>query len=314
MLQFLVQQLVNALTVGAIYALIALGYTMVYGVLRLINFVHSELFTSGAYLAVFFLGVLGATGHPLLGTVVAAGLTFIAVGLAGVTIEAVAYRPLRTASRLAPMLSALGMAIVVQNIVMLVGGRRPLIYPSFLPSGVVEFAGAIISYKQITILVIAVGLMAALELFVNRTTLGVRIRAVAESVSTSALVGINPNMPISLIFFIGPGLGAIAGILYASYYGVATFSMGFVIGLKAFTAAILGGIGSIPGAVLGGFLLGLIETFGTGLLPSLTHGVIGTEYRDIFAFSVLVLVLLFRPVGLLGEQVSEESMVYKRDF
>jgi branched-chain amino acid transport system permease protein len=212
------------------------------------------------------------------------------------------------------MLSALGMAVVIQNVVMLVGGRRPLIYPSFLPRGVIQVAGAIITYKQITILVVALVLMVGLELLISRTSLGVKIRAVAESAETASLVGINPNLPIALIFFVGPGLGAVAGILYASYYGVATFSMGFIIGMKAFTAAILGGIGSIPGAVLGGLLLGFIETFATAWMPTLTHGVIGTQYRDIFAFSVLVLILLFRPSGLLGENVSEEAMVYKRDF
>jgi branched-chain amino acid transport system permease protein len=304
---------VNALTVGAIYALIALGYTMVYGVLRLINFAHSELFTAGAYLAFLLVGALGGTGHP--GLALLAGLlTFVAIGLLGVTIETVAYRPLRSAPRLAPMLSALGVAIVIQNAIMLVGGKRPLVYPSLLPSGSFDLWGAVVSAKQVTILLVAVLLLAGLELFVNRTTLGVRIRAVSESLSTASLVGINPNRAIALIFFIGPGLGAVAGILYASYYGVATFTMGFVVGLKAFTAAILGGIGSITGAVLGGFLLGLIETFGTALLPLLTDGVVGTQYRDIFAFLVLVGVLLFRPAGLLGEQVSEEAMVYKRDF
>jgi branched-chain amino acid transport system permease protein len=310
---FLIQQLVNALTVGAIYALIALGYTMVYGVLRLINFAHSELFTAGAYIAFLLVGLLGAIGHPGL-AVAAALLTFVAIGLLGVTIEALAYRPLRTAPRLAPMLSALGVAIVLQNAVMLIGGKRPLVYPSLLPGGIFELAGAIVTYKQVVIFAIAVLLLAGLELFINRTTLGVRIRAVSESFSTASLVGINPDRAIALIFFIGPGLGAIAGILYASFYGVATFTMGFVVGLKAFTAAILGGIGSIAGAVLGGFLLGLIETFGTALLPLITNNVLGTQYRDIFAFLVLVLVLLFRPAGLLGEQVSEEAMVYKRDF
>jgi branched-chain amino acid transport system permease protein len=310
---FAVQQVVNALTVGAIYALIALGYTMVYGVLRLINFAHSELFTAGAYLAFLLVGALGGTGHP--GLALLAGLlTFVAIGLLGVTIETVAYRPLRSAPRLAPMLSALGVAIVIQNAIMLVGGKRPLVYPSLLPSGSFDLWGAVVSAKQVTILLVAVLLLAGLELFVNRTTLGVRIRAVSESLSTASLVGINPNRAIALIFFIGPGLGAVAGILYASYYGVATFTMGFVVGLKAFTAAILGGIGSITGAVLGGFLLGLIETFGTAVLPVLTDGVVGTQYRDIFAFLVLVGVLLFRPAGLLGEQVSEEAMVYKRDF
>ncbi len=314
MATIVLQQVINALTVGAIYALIALGYTMVYGVLRLINFAHSEMFTAGAFVAVFAAGLLGGVaGHP--GIALLAGLiTFVAIGLLGVSVEAVAYRPLRGTSRLAPMLSALGMAVVIQNVVMLVGGRRPLIYPSFLPRGVFSVAGAIVSYKQLTILAVALVLMLGLEILVSRTSLGVKIRAVAESAETASLVGINPNLPIALIFFVGPGLGAVAGILYASYYGVATFSMGFIIGMKAFTAAILGGIGSIPGAVLGGLLLGAIETFATAWMPALTHGVIGTEYRDIFAFSVLVLILLFRPAGLLGEHVSEETMVYKRDF
>lgn len=314
----LVQQIVNALTAGSIYALIALGYTMVYGVLRLINFAHSEMFTAGAFVAVAAAGLMGgllggAAGHP--GVALLAGLTaFVTIGLLGVSVEAVAYRPLRTGSRLAPMLSALGMAVVIQNAVMLLGGRRPLIYPSFLPRGVVQVAGAVITFKQVTILGVALVLMVALELLVNRTSLGVKIRAVAENSETASLVGINPNLPITLIFFVGPGLGAVAGVLYSSYYGIATFSMGFIIGMKAFTAAILGGIGSIPGAVLGGLLLGVIETFATAWLPGLTHGVIGTQYRDIFAFSVLVLILLFRPAGLLGEHVSEETMVYKRDF
>lgn len=309
----ILQQTINALTVGSIYALIALGYTMVYGVLRLINFAHSELFTAGAFIGLGLAGALGVAGHPTGGILVGL-ITFVIIGLAGVSVEIVAYRPLRGTSRLAPMLSALGMAVVIQNAVMLIGGRRPMIYPSFLPSGVIDVFGAIITYKQITIFLVAVVLMVGLELFVNRTNLGVRIRAVAENAETASLVGINPNTAISLIFFIGPGLGAVAGILYSSFYGVATFTMGFVIGMKAFTAAILGGIGSIPGAVLGGFLLGVIETFGTAWMPVLTGGLIGTEYRDIFAFSVLVLILLFRPSGLLGEHVSEETMVYKSDF
>ncbi len=311
----ILQQLINALTVGSIYALIALGYTMVYGVLRLINFAHSELFTAGAFVAVAAAGLLGGVaGHP-------------GDRGAGRADHLRGDRPARRdrrgdrlpsacagTSRLAPMLSALGMAVVIQNVVMLVGGRRPLIYPSFLPRGVIDVAGAVVTYKQLAILAVALVLMVGSELVVNRTSLGVRIRAVAESAETASLVGINPNLPIAIIFFVGPGLGAVAGILYASYYGVATFSMGFVVGLKAFTAAILGGIGSITGAVLGGLLLGTIETFATAWMPALTNGIIGTEYRDIFAFTVLVLILLFRPAGLLGEHVSEETMVYKRDF
>ena len=313
MLAPVVQQLVNALTVGAIYALIALGYTMVYGVLRLINFAHSELFTAGAYIGAGLAAALAAAGRPEL-AMLAGLLTFAVVGLLGVGIEAAAYRPLRGGSRLAPMLSALGVSIVIQNTVMLIAGKRPLRFPPLLPSGSMDLLGAVVSARQVVIVAVAVLLMLLLELFVNRTALGVRVRAVSESLPTAALVGIDPNRTIALIFFIGPGLGAVAGILYASYYGVATFTMGFVVGLKAFTAAILGGIGSIPGAMLGGFLLGLIETFGTALLPVLSHGMIGTEYRDIFAFIALVLVLLVRPAGLLGEQVGEESMVLKRDF
>ncbi len=314
---FLLQQLVNALTIGAIYALIALGYTMVYGVLRLINFAHSELFMLGAHIAYFLLAAAtiytgGAALTLLLLLVFVA--TFIVVGLLGVGIEAAAYRPLRHASRLAPMLSALGVSIVLQNAVMLFVSRRPLPFPAFLPPISFELGGAIVSVKQLFIVGFSTLLMIGLSWFVNATSFGVRIRAVSESLQTAQLLGININVPISLIFFIGPGLGAVAGILYSSYYGIAVFSMGFVVGLKAFTAAILGGIGSIPGAMLGGFALGLLETFGTGLLPIVSAGSIGTEYRDIFSFSVLVLVLLFRPSGLLGEAVTEEGMVYKRDF
>jgi len=314
---FLLQQLVNALTIGAIYALIALGYTMVYGVLRLINFAHSELFMSGAHIAFFLLAAASAFAGGAIGTLLVLLVfvaTFVTVGLLGVGIEAAAYRPLRRASRLAPMLSALGVAIVVQNAVMLFVSRRPLPFPALLPPVSFDVAGAVVTVNQIFILAFSVLLMAGLAWFVNATTFGVRIRAVSESLQTAQLLGINVNTPISLIFFIGPGLGAVAGILYASYYGIAVFSMGFIVGLKAFTAAILGGIGSIPGAMLGGFALGLLETFGAGLLPMLTNDAVGSEYRDIFSFSVLVLVLLFRPSGLLGEAVTEEGIVYKRDF
>jgi branched-chain amino acid transport system permease protein len=314
---FIIQQLVNALTIGAIYALIALGYTMVYGVLRLINFAHSEMFMVGGHIAYFLLVAAavyagGAVGVLLLFAVFV--VTFVAVGLLGVGIEAAAYRPLRGVSRLAPMLSALGVAIILQNVVMLFVSRRPLPFPAFLPAVSFDVLGAIVTLNQIFILLFAVALMVGLAWFVNGTTLGVKIRAVSENMQTAQLLGINVNQPISLIFFIGPGLGALAGILYAGYYGIVVFSMGFIVGLKAFIAAILGGIGSIPGAMLGGFALGILETFGAGFLPIITHGMIGSEYRDIFAFSVLVLVLIFRPAGLFGEVVTEEGMVYKRDF
>ncbi len=175
-------------------------------------------------------------------------------------------------------------------------------------------AGAVITTTQLGIVVLAVALMLLLAAFVARTRLGVLVRAVSESPRTSALLGINVDRAISLIFFIGPGLGGLGGILYASYYGIMYPTMGTIVGLKAFTAAILGGIGSIPGAMLGGFLLGFVEVAGTALLPVLSGGILGTDYRDIFAFIVLVTVLIFRPTGLLGEQISEETMVYKRDY
>ena len=317
MIAFLLQQLINALTVGAIYALIALGYTMVYGVLKLINFAHADLFMVGAYISFFLMALLiGPLNGPLSILIVTLVFfaTFALVGLLGVVIEHAAYRPLRRSSRLAPMLSALGMAIVLQNAVMLLAGRKPIVYPAIVSTEPIDVLGAVFTPKQAAIVVIAVLLMLLLTWFVHGTRLGIRIRAVSESGVTAQLLGINIDRTISVIFFIGPGLGAVAGLLYASYYGVATFSMGFIVGLKAFTAAILGGIGSIPGAMLGGFLLGLLETFGAGLLPSLTGGAIGPEYRDIFAFVILIAVLVFKPAGLLGEAISEETLVYKKDY
>jgi branched-chain amino acid transport system permease protein len=317
MAAFLLQQLINALTVGSIYALIALGYTMVYGVLKLINFAHSELFMFGAYAAYYLMAyLLGPVGGPLPATIVTLIFfaTFAIVGLLGVAIERAAYRPLRRSSRLAPMLSALGMAIVLQNAVMLLAGRKPIVYRPIFSADPIDLHGAVFTRNQVMIVVVAVVLMALLTWFIHGTRLGIRIRAVSENGVTAQLLGINIDRTISVIFFIGPGLGAVAGILYASYYGVATYSMGFIVGMKAFTAAILGGIGSIPGAMLGGFLLGLLEVFGAGLLPILTRGSIGPEYRDIFAFAILIGVLVFRPAGLLSEPISEESLVYKKDF
>jgi branched-chain amino acid transport system permease protein len=310
------QQLINALTIGAIYALIALGYTMVYGVMRLINFVHGEMFMLGAYIS---LGLLMLAGHGMGGAgallvILVMLLVFFAVGGIGVTIERVAYKPLRGATRLAPMLSALGLSLAIQAGMQLVCGPAPIMFPSLLPRDRLTFAGASLTLTQIGILLLALLLMGTLHLFVSRSRLGVIVRAVSENARTAALLGINVDRAISVIFLIGPGLGALAGPLYASYYGVMTPTMGVVVGLKAFTAAILGGIGSIPGAMLGGFALGALEVLGTSLLPIATGGYLGTEYRDIFAFAALITVLLFRPSGLLGEQVSEETMVYKADY
>lgn len=317
MTAFLLQQFVNALTIGAIYALIALGYTMVYGVLQLLNFAHGALFMLGAYVAFY---LLAWTVGPIGGTIGVIGLTvlyfgtFAIVGSVGVGIERVAYKPLRDSTRLAPMLSALGMDIILRNAVQVLVGPQPIAFPPLIDRAPHDVGGVYFSDLNVEIFLGAVLLMLLLHLFVKRTRLGIQVRAVSESRLISQLLGVNIDRAISIIFFIGPGLGAIAGIMYSSYYGVMTFSMGIIMGIKAFTAAILGGIGSIPGAMLGGFILGIIETFGAGFLPLLSGGAIGSEYRDIFAFAILIIVLIFKPAGILGEAVTEEATVYKRDF
>ncbi len=312
---FLLQQFVNAVTIGALYALIALGYTMVYGTLKLINFAHGEMFTGGAYVALLLVTVL------LAGTVdgIAAVLlvftgSFLLIGVLGVLVERLAYKPLRGAPRLAPLLSALGVSIFLQQAILAIAGPEPVRFPDLVARETIVLGPVAFTNVNVIVLAIAVALLVGLHLFVNRTMLGIHIRAVAESLPTARLVGIRVERPIIVVFFIGPGLGAIAGILYAMNYGLTHYGLGTVVGLKAFTAAILGGIGSIPGAVIGGFLLGLLETFGAGLLPVLTNDLVGSEFRDIFAFSALVIVLLVRPGGLLGQPYSEEHQVYKKDF
>jgi branched-chain amino acid transport system permease protein len=316
MTSLILQQTINALTIGAIYALIALGYTMVYGVLRLINFAHSEMFMLGGYVALVALSVFAVTGGPAYAIVVIGVMvvTFSAVGAIGVVTERVAYKPLRNSSRLAPMLSALGVSMALQAAMQLIAGPQPIAFPALVEPERLQLGDASITYLQIFIVALSVGLMFALQFLITRTRLGVLVRAVAENHHTAALLGVSVNRTISLIFFVGPGLGALGGVLYGSYYGLVSPTMGVVVGLKAFTAAILGGIGSIPGAMIGGFVLAFLEVFGTALLPILSHGILGTEYRDIFAFAVLIAVLLFRPAGLLGESVTEESGVTKREF
>lgn len=316
MLGTIIQQVFNALTIGSIYALIALGYTMVYGVLRMINFAHGEMFMLGAYAAFVILTLLiGDIGNA---SVVILALVFFAavivVGLIGVGVERLAYKPLRHSNRLAPMLSSLGVSLSLVTAVQIVAGPQPIGFPSFFPSTRFDVLGGTVTSVQIGILIAALVLMVALYTLVNRSRAGIIVRAVSESRPTAQLLGINVNLAISLVFFAGPVLGAAGGILYASYYGIMSPTMGAVIGLKAFTAAILGGIGSIPGAMLGAFILAFVEVAGTALLPALTGGLLGTEYRDVLAFAILILVLLVRPAGILGEPVSEESMVYKREF
>jgi branched-chain amino acid transport system permease protein len=309
LIELLPQQLINGLTIGSVYALIALGYTMVYGVLQLINFAHGDLFMLGAMIAVFVLAGMAVTealslvvAIPLLIGVFIVSMTLIA-GL-GVAIERIAYRPLRHAGRLSPLISALGVSVFLENATMNVVGPGPRFFPEFLPTAQVSILGVTIQDKQILILVVATALMVWLHYLVNHTTFGLAVRATAEDKDAASLMGIEIDRVIAMVFVLGPALGAAGGVLFAMQYGVVLWNAGFLAGIKAFTAAVLGGIGNIPGAMLGGLLLGLIETFGAGYLPILTHDVIGPEYKDIFAFVILILVLIFRPMGILGERVA----------
>jgi branched-chain amino acid transport system permease protein len=296
------QQLVNGITLGAVYALIALGYTMVYGILELINFAHGEIYMIGAYLGIIFLGIFTQWGLTSSSLFLSLSLAFILAGVYGAaygfTLEKIAYRPLRRAHRLAPLISAIGMSIFLQNYIMLAQGSSDKVFPHVLSSGGIILLGTPISYLQLFIVLTSVALMAALQLFVKRTRLGKAMRATAQDPKMASLVGINIDQVISVTFIIGSVLAAAAGVMIAMYYGLVNFFIGYVAGIKAFTAAVLGGIGNIAGAVLGGFILGLVESLGASYVSS--------EYKDAFAFLILIIVLLFRPTGLLGERVPEK--------
>jgi branched-chain amino acid transport system permease protein len=293
-----IQQLINGLTLGAVYALIALGYTMVYGILQLINFAHGEVYMLGAYLGIIVLGLLTAAGLPaysLALTILISILVSMAFCAAyGAAIERVAYRPLRNAVKLAPLISAVGVSIILQNFVMLTQGKEYKNLPPLLPSEGFTIFGASVSPVQIFILIASVLLMVVLNLFVAKTRMGKAMRATSQDREMAGLVGININRVISVTFMIGSALAAVAGVMVTLYYGVAHFFMGYLAGIKAFTAAVLGGIGSIPGAMLGGFMLGLIENFGASYISSV--------YKDAFAFLVLIITLIIRPSGLLGQK------------
>ena len=284
-------QLTNGLAVGGIYALIALGYTMVYGVLRLINFAHGDLFTLGSYLGLTLLFSLGLQGK-MSGILVGGALIVMSMGL-------VASRPLRGANRLAAVVSALGASIFFSNAIMLVYGARSQVYPNgILPSVAVSLLGVDIPLMRIVMFVGTVVLMLLLYGFINHTRIGTAIRAVAIDQDTAKLMGINVDNIISMIFLIGPALGGAAGVMMGLYYGQITYDMGFSFGLKAFTAAIMGGIGNIPGAMVGGILLGVLEAMGAAY--------VSIAWKDAIAFLVLILILIFRPTGLLGERVAEK--------
>lgn len=304
------QQIINGLVLGSIYALVALGYTMVYGILELINFAHGEVTMIGAMICLAVIGALTANGADINGlAVVAFGLLVaIAVCVAlGFLIERVAYRPLRRAPRLAALITAIGMSIVLQNLAMLIWGKQYITFPPLLPLTHYEIGGAVITNLQIFIVVLSCLLMAGLLMLIRRTRLGRAMRATAQAQDIAGLMGINVNTIISLTFVIGAALAAVAGVMVSAYYGLAHYHMGFMLGLKAFTAAVLGGIGNIAGAMLGGLLLGVIESLGAGYIGPLTGGFLGSHYQDVFAFFVLILVLVFRPSGLLGERVVERA-------
>lgn len=295
------QQFTNGLAVGGIYALIALGYTMVYGVLRLINFAHGDLFMMGGYLGLTLLTSFALTGKmgPLLGILVLAAMVMGLVALVGAILERVAYRPLRESPRLSAVVSALGASIFLQNAVMLVYGAKFLVYPQdILPKIAINLFGLYIPLVRILILAASLLMMTALYLFIQKTRTGTAIRAAAIDQGAARLMGINVDRVILIVFLVGPALGGAAGLMVGLHYGQINFTMGWSYGLKAFTAAILGGIGNIPGAMVGGILLGLIEALGAAYFS--------IAWKDAIAFCVLILILIVRPTGLLGERVAEK--------
>ncbi len=304
------QQIINGLVLGSMYALVALGYTMVYGVLNLINFAHGEILMIGALTALSILRLLSWFVPDLPGSVqiLLAVLGAIPVCIiVSILIERIAYRRLRNAPRLAPLITAIGMSILLQTLAMMIWGRNPLPFPQLLASEPFHIGQALLTPTQLVLLISAAVSMCTLVVLIEKTKLGRSMRAVAENPRIAALMGVNANRVIVITFAIGAALAAIAGVMWAANYATAQFAMGFVPGLKAFSAAVLGGIGNIYGAMLGGILLGLIESLGAGYIGELTGGVLGSHYQDIFAFIVLILVLTIRPSGLMGERVAERS-------
>lgn len=299
-MDYFIELLFSGLTRGSIYALIALGYTMVYGIIGLINFAHGEIYMIGAFTAFIVATVLSIYGFPLLAIVVIAGLAAVVWSSSyGYTVEKIAYKPLRHAPRLSPLISAIGMSIFLQNYVLLAQTSDFLPFPALIPDfAFLEPYAALIGSTDLAILAISTLVMIMLTLLIKFTRTGKAMRATAQDQKMALLVGINVDRIISITFIIGSALAAIGGLLVASHIGQINFYIGFIAGIKAFSAAVLGGIGSIPGAVLGSFVLGLTEAFATGYVSS--------DYEDVFAFSLLVLILIFRPAGLLGKAAIEK--------
>jgi branched-chain amino acid transport system permease protein len=326
------QQLINGITLGSVYALVALGYTMVYGIIGLINFAHGEVVMIGAMVSLTVITTLLGAQMPLPSVlVILAGLMVAVVVCMTIAflMEKIAYRPLRKAPRLAPLITAIGMSIILQNLALVIWGRNYRTFPTIIHPTPYNVLGASMTDLQMLIVVMAALLMAGLMFIVQRTRLGMAMRATAQNPQVAGLMGIDINVVISAAFVIGAALAAVAGLMVMTYYGIAHYYMGFLLGLKAFTAAVLGGIGNLAGAMLGGVLLGIIEALGAGYIGDVSNicgfpflsdslrqqcaasdgyvSMFGSNYQDVFAFFVLILVLIFRPSGLLGERVSERA-------
>ncbi len=327
------QQVVNGLTLGCVYAVVALGYTMVYGIIQLINFAHGEVVMIGCMVAFSVIVAIAPSGLPPLVIVGIGILAAVPVCMAvGYVVERVAYRPLRNAPRLAPLITAIGMSIVLQHLALLVWSRNIIAFPQIIELKVIHLGSsensAAISNIQIAIIVTSIAMMAGLIALVYRTKMGIAMRATQQNPQVAGLMGVDINAIISFTFVIGAALGATAGVMVGTYYGIAHYQMGFLLGLKAFSAAVLGGIGNIAGAVLGGILMGLIEALGAGYVGDWTNvcllndflpgfadvcaaspesSLFGSNYKDVYAFIVLILVLVFRPQGLLGERVGDRA-------
>ena len=300
-MEYFIQQLINGLTLGSLYALIALGYTMVYGVIQLINFAHGEFFAAGGYMGVILLSYLTGIGlfqtNPWICLILSFGLTMGYCAFLAMGVEKVAYKPLRKSSRLSVLLSALGMSIFLQNALMITQGVFDKPYPMEFSQGGFQFGFITISYLQIVIFVLTIILLLGLNFLVFRTRIGMAMRATAQDKIMSSLVSISATRIISLTFALGAGLAAAAGIMQGLYYGSVSYTMGFIPGIKAFAAAVLGGIGNITGAMIGGIVIGMVEVMGAGYISG--------EYKDVFAFIILIAVLYFKPTGIMGENVDD---------
>ena len=305
-----IQQILNGLVLGSMYALVALGYTMVYGVLNLINFAHGEVLMIGAMIGLSILNLLGVyapglPGYLQLGIAIIGAIP--ACMLVNVLIERIAYRRLRNAPRLAPLITAIGVSILLKTFAMMIWGRNPLPFPQLLSTDPIMLGGAVITTTQVLLLVLAAASMFGLVMLVERTRMGRAMRAVAENPRVAGLMGVDSNKIIISTFAIGAALAAVAGVMWGANYASIQFSMGFMPGLKAFCAAVLGGIGNIYGAMVGGIVLGLVESLVAGYIGDWTGGFIGSNYQDIVAFVVLILVLTVRPSGIMGERVADRA-------